>query len=75
MDTGDKMISTLSPAMQGLIGVGVVTFLLLGFQVLVGLRVITFKGRTHMRVHKWGAFALLALSAVHGIYAFAVFLG
>ena len=69
------MISTLSPALQGLFGLGAVTFLLLGFQVLVGLRVIKFKGRTHMTVHKWGAFALLALSAGHGIYAFAVFLG
>jgi hypothetical protein len=69
------MILDLSPALQGLIVLGVATFLLLGFQVLVGLRVIAFKGRTHMRVHKGGAYALLALAAVHGIAALMVFLG
>ena len=69
------MFSALSPALQTLLVLGIVTFVLLVFQVLVGMRVITFKGRTHMKVHMWGAFALLALSAVHGVYALVVFLG
>ena len=69
------MILNLSPAVQGLFALGLVAFLLLGFQILVGLRVITFKGRTHLKVHKWGAFTLLALAAVHGVVAALAFLG
>lgn len=53
--------------------------LLMLFQILVGLRKIKFKGRTHLKVHKWGAWALLAFGAVHGllgiVYAFGLTLG
>ena len=48
---------------------GLVTFLLLAFQVLVGMRKIKFKGRTHMKVHKWAAWVLLAVAAGHGVLA------
>lgn len=53
---------------------GVVVLTVLVLQVLVGLRKIHFKGRTHLKVHRYGAYALLALAALHGfgglIYAF-----
>jgi len=54
-------------------GGGVLTALLFA-QILVGMRKIRFKGRTHMKVHKWGAWVLLAFALVHGllgmVYAF-----
>lgn len=54
---------------------GSVLALLVVFQMLVGLRVIHFKGRTHMRVHKWGAWALTVLALVHGSLAATYVLG
>ncbi|MDP2183673.1 MAG: hypothetical protein Q8K99_14050 [Actinomycetota bacterium] len=54
---------------------GVVMFLLAAFQVLVGLRVIHFKGRTHMKVHKWGAWVLVGAGAGHGLVAATVYFG
>lgn len=53
---------------------GAALFLLLVFQVLVGLRKITFKGKLHMKVHKLGAYALLAIAVFHAVAALA-FLG
>lgn len=53
---------------------GSALFLLLIFQVLVGLRKITFKGKLHMKVHKFGAYAMLALAVFHATAALA-FLG
>lgn len=54
---------------------GVFLMLLLAFQMLVGLRVIHFKGRTHMKVHKWGAWALVAIVVVHASLATVYVLG
>ena len=54
---------------------GVVTIALLVFEMLVGLRVIKFKGRTHMKVHRRGAWALLILSLVHAWMALALYNG
>ncbi len=48
---------------------GVFLFLLLVFEALLGLRVITFKGRLHSRVHRYVAFTLVAFALIHGIYA------
>lgn len=57
-----------------LVSGGTVLLLLLFLQILVGLRKIRFKGRLHLKVHKWGAWALLAFGVFHGlmgmIYAF-----
>lgn len=39
-------------------------------QILVGMRKIRFKGRTHQKVHKWGAWALLGLTVIHGVMGF-----
>ena len=64
----------LAPGLQALFALGLVTFVLIAFQVLVGQRVIRFKGRTHMKVHRWGAYVLLALGAAHGILAVAIYL-
>ena len=49
--------------------VGIAVFSLLVFELLVGLRVIQFKGRTHMKVHRRTAFALVVLAGVHGALA------
>jgi hypothetical protein len=48
---------------------GIVGFLLLVFEVLVGLRVVSFKGSLHTKVHRAIAFALVAWVLVHGVYA------
>ncbi len=48
---------------------GASLFALLGFQVLVGLRKIKFKGALHMKVHKWTAFAMLAFAVFHATAA------
>ena len=54
---------------------GISVFLLLVFQMLVGLRVIKFKGRTHSKVHKWGAWLTVAVAGVHGFLAATIFYG
>lgn len=54
---------------------GMAVFLIAVFQVLVGMRVIHFKGRTHMKVHKRGAWVLLAVGAVHGFLAATMYFG
>jgi hypothetical protein len=46
---------------------GIALALLAVFQVLVGKRVIKFKGKTHMRVHRWGAYLMLFLAFGHGL--------
>lgn len=47
---------------------GIVAFLLLVFEALVGLKVITF-GRLQWKTHKTIAFTLVALTLAHGVYA------
>lgn len=44
---------------------GLTTLTLLIIQVLIGLRVIHFKGAAQFRVHKTFAFVVLAVAAVH----------
>jgi hypothetical protein len=48
---------------------GAVLVLLLVFQLLMGLRVIKFKGPLHAKVHKWTGFALIAVAIGHGLFA------
>jgi hypothetical protein len=45
---------------------GLALFLLTVFQVLMGLRVFKF-GKRHRIVHRWVAYAILAIAAVHGL--------
>lgn len=56
-------------AIQGwMVAAGGLTLLAtLAFQVLLGLRKITFKGPLHMKVHKAVAYVLLGLAALHGL--------
>jgi len=53
--------------------------LLLLAQILIGMRKIRFKGRTHQKVHKWAAWALLAFSLFHAfmgiVYALRLTIG
>ena len=51
---------------------GVLLVLILVFQVLTGKRVIRFKGRTHVRVHRLAAYAMLLVAAGHGLLGLAM---
>lgn len=59
---------------QMLVAGGAFLALLVMFQVLQGLRVIRFKGRMHLQVHKAGAYLLAAGSVFHALAGLA-FLG
>jgi len=48
---------------------GVVLFVGIVFQVLVGKRVIKFQGKTHMKVHRVVGYLLVAGAAAHGSLA------
>lgn len=52
-----------------LLVLGVLAFAGLLFQILVGKRVIRFKGRTQMKVHRWGGYVTALIAAVHGFLA------
>ena len=56
-----------------LIAGGVVIGVLLVFELLVGLRKIKFKGKTHLKVHKFVAWAILALAVLHATLAVSYF--
>lgn len=51
---------------------GVTIFLLIVFQILVGKRKIKFKGPLHMKVHRWSAYAMVVVAALHAIAALAL---
>jgi hypothetical protein len=52
-----------------LVVLGVLAFAGLVFQILLGKRIIRFKGRTHMKVHRRLAYAITGVAAVHGFLA------
>lgn len=52
-----------------LVVLGVLGLLLVFFQVLQGMRKIKFKGRLHLKVHKWGAAALVVITVLHTLAA------
>lgn len=54
---------------------GAFLLLLVIFQVLLGKRVIKFKGKLHMQVHRWTAYSIIAIAAGHGLYGTHTFLG
>ena len=60
------MIFGFVPQVSGIAVGGFVTLLILVFQMLVGMRVIKFKGRTHQRVHRSTAWVLATVAVVHG---------
>jgi hypothetical protein len=53
---------------------GALVFVLVAFQVLEGKRIIKFKGKLHMRVHRTAAWLILGFAAVHALVAL-MFLG
>ena len=42
-------------------------------QILVGKRIIHFKGKLHMKVHRALAWVMLAFAVLHGMAALALF--
>ena len=46
---------------------GIVLWLLLVFNVLVGLRVVVFKGALHAKVHRWIAYVLVLGGLTHAM--------
>jgi len=52
-----------------LVVLGVLALAGLVFQILLGKRVIRFKGRTHMMVHRRVAYAITGIAAIHGFLA------
>ena len=52
---------------------GVIVFALAFFAALVGARVIEFKGRTHLKVHRTLGWTFIVLGALHGVLAIAFF--
>ncbi len=65
------MIFGYEPTLSSLINMGVVALASLVFVALVGMRVIKFKGRTHMKVHKYAAWVAVAIATAHGFIALA----
>lgn len=57
-------LNPLSPVV--IAAIGMVGFALLVFQMLVGTRKIKFAGRTHMKVHRRVAWAIMAVTVFHG---------
>lgn len=58
------LLNPLSPVV--IAAIGVVGFVLIVFQMLLGYRKIKFPGRTHMKVHKGVAWALVGITVIHG---------
>jgi len=57
-------LNLLSPVL--IASIGVIGFLLIVAQMLVGYRKVKFAGRTHMKVHKGIAWALVGITLIHG---------
>lgn len=43
------------------------------FQVLVGRRIIHFKGKLQWQVHRWTGYSLIAIAIGHALYALHTF--
>ena len=56
--------NALSPVV--IAAIGMVGFALLVFQMLVGMRKIKFAGKTHMKIHRGVAWAIMAVTVFHG---------
>jgi hypothetical protein len=64
----------LTVTLEMLLVLGMLLFALLLVQVLIGLRVIKL-GKTHRVWHRRLAFTILALAALHGLAAMALYFG
>ena len=63
------MILGFEPQLSNILVLGVTLLILLTLQMLVGTRVIKFKGSTHRRVHKWLAWLIYVTAIVHALLA------
>jgi len=54
---------------------GIATLVLLTLQIVVGMRWIAFKGRTHRLVHKWLGWVLYAVAVMHAVPALVRYFG
>jgi uncharacterized membrane protein len=63
------MIFGYAPTVTLLTILGILALAGLVFQILLGKRVIRLKGRAHMKVHRWIAYAITAIAALHGFLA------
>jgi hypothetical protein len=52
---------------------GVLLFVLTVLEVLLGLRIVRFKGPVHWKIHRYNAYAILAIAAIHGTLALGTF--
>jgi hypothetical protein len=68
------MFFGLTVTLQMLLVLGVLLFILLLVQVLIGLRVIKL-GKAHRVWHRRLAFAILAFAALHGVAGMALYFG
>lgn len=64
------MIFGWIPSVTILAVLGIVALAGVVFQVLLGKRVIRFKGPAHMKVHRRVAYAIVVIAGIHGLLAF-----
>jgi hypothetical protein len=57
-----------TPTLTTIAAIGVVLLTLLTFQIVLGMRWIKLKGRTHWKVHKWLAWTIFGIAVVHGTF-------
>jgi hypothetical protein len=55
--------------LYGIIVVGIVLLLTLVFEALMGLRIVKFTGPAHWKIHRYLAFAIIAIGLIHGVLA------
>ncbi len=60
------------PSIQTVAVIGIVLFVLLSFQIALGMRWIKLKGATHRKTHKWVAWAIFGIGLVHGLFGLIV---
>jgi hypothetical protein len=68
------MFFGLTVSLESLMVFGILLFVLLVTQTLIGLRVIKL-GKVHRVWHRRLAFAIVALAALHGFAAMALYFG
>ncbi len=55
------------PSIMTIVFIGLSMFLLLVFQVSLGMRWIKLQGRVHWKVHKWNGLTILGIATIHAI--------
>ena len=62
------------PSLALILG-GLFTASLVALTMLVGLRIIRFKGRRQMKVHKYLAWSVAGVAVIHGLLGLTYFYG